>query len=125
MIEGLDGLLADLQTAGTRAMDGIYATTAKAALNIKTEAARNAPNRHGSLKLYPKSITYDIERFGRVGVQAEIGPDKDLPQGALGNLIEFGSVHNHAEPSLIPAWEKESETWIKFVSDAAEAAFGG
>lgn len=41
---------------------------------------------------FPYSIGYDIETFHGFGVsviQAEIGPDKDRNQGALGNLVEF------------------------------------
>jgi hypothetical protein len=42
---------------------------------------------------YPPSITYDIKTFQGFGasvIQAEIGPDKERAQGALGNLIEYG-----------------------------------
>ena len=57
---------------------------------------------------FPGSITYDFVGMavgggvagaffggsGSYNVEIEIGPDKDRPQGALGNLIEFGSVNN-------------------------------
>jgi hypothetical protein len=43
---------------------------------------------------YPKSITYDMETRIGPGIGAEIGPDKGKRQGALGNLIEFGSINN-------------------------------
>lgn len=47
---------------------------------------------------FPASITYDVEGSGNRGtgsqLRADIGPDKDRPQGALGNLIEFGSINN-------------------------------
>lgn len=42
---------------------------------------------------FPYSIGYDVKSahlFGQTVVQAEIGPDKDRNQGALGNLIEYG-----------------------------------
>lgn len=42
---------------------------------------------------YPRSISYDLT-IKVEGVEVEIGPDKSMPQGALGNLIEFGSAHN-------------------------------
>lgn len=41
---------------------------------------------------FPFSIGYGIKTFHGFGVsviQAEIGPDKDRNQGALGNLVEF------------------------------------
>lgn len=54
---------------------------------------------------FPASITYDMGAnhsllrnvFGGGGanqIQADIGPDKGRRQGALGNLIEFGSRNN-------------------------------
>lgn len=54
---------------------------------------------------FPYSITYDVGStsgalrglLGGAGAQdlmAEIGPEKGRAQGALGNLIEFGSVNN-------------------------------
>lgn len=46
---------------------------------------------------FPSSITYDLKGFQGFGVSvlsAEIGPEKGLRQGALGNLIEFGSRNN-------------------------------
>lgn len=66
------------------------------------------------LPAFPHSISYDIgvghrqslgqmaESIGSGSITsaqsstlvAEIGPDKDKPQGALGNLIEYGSVNN-------------------------------
>lgn len=46
---------------------------------------------------FPFSVSYDLQGFSGFGVSlisAEIGPDKSGPQGALGNLIEFGSRNN-------------------------------
>lgn len=42
---------------------------------------------------YPRSISYDMT-IGVDGIEVEVGPDKSMAQGALGNLIEFGSAHN-------------------------------
>lgn len=39
---------------------------------------------------YPRAITYDVS-FGPSWAEAVVGPDKTRPQGALGNLIEYGS----------------------------------
>lgn len=46
---------------------------------------------------FPFSVSYDLKGFSGFGVSvlsAEIGPDKGGRQGALGNLIEFGSRNN-------------------------------
>jgi len=57
------------------------------------EAATGFP----TIPAFPYSVSYDVSAFSGFGatvVQAEIGPDKEKSQGALGNLIEFGSEHN-------------------------------
>lgn len=72
----------------------IAAIVNRGALNIKNQWRANAiasAGQHG--RRYPYSISYDpLPMPG--GASAEIGPDKGLPQGALGNLLEFGSVNN-------------------------------
>lgn len=65
------------------------------ALNIKNDwraNARQTARKHG--KHYPRSIGFDIAPYGPDIVMATIGPDKAGPQGALGNLLEYGSVNN-------------------------------
>ncbi|MFW3477302.1 hypothetical protein [Streptomyces microflavus] len=67
----------------------------RGALNIKNEwkaNARASSGRHAPA--YPRSIGFDLLAFGPDQLLAIIGPDKGLPQGALGNLLEYGSVKN-------------------------------
>jgi hypothetical protein len=73
---------------------GMAAVVARGALNVKNGWRDNAiasSGRHA--RLYPYSISYDVQPFPG-GAQAEIGPDKGRPQGALGNLLEYGSSKN-------------------------------
>lgn len=68
---------------------------ARGALNVKRDWRNNARatgRKHA--KHYPRSIGFDIARYGPDIWAATIGPDKGGPQGALGNLLEYGSVHN-------------------------------
>lgn len=98
----------------------------KSALMVKDSWRENASGmRHAPH--YPRSISYDVEGFsdgfGDVSVaeiRAEIGPDKTKRQGALGNLIEFGSINNppkgHGSAAL-----KNSESQVqKNVENAIE-----
>ncbi|MFE7954379.1 hypothetical protein [Streptomyces sp. NPDC057413] len=69
--------------------------TRRGALNIKKDwraNARSTAGKHG--RLYPHSIGFDFAAYGPDLFMATIGPDKSGPQGALGNLLEYGSVHN-------------------------------
>lgn len=73
---------------------GMVAVVTRGALNVKNDwrdNARASSGRHA--RLYPGSISYDVTPIPG-GARAEIGPDKDKLQGALGNLLEFGSVNN-------------------------------
>lgn len=93
-LTGLDALTTAIE--GSRAVierEG-RAVVSKGALNVKNDWRSNAASSAGRhARLYPSSIGYDIAQSPGV-VEAVIGPDKARPQGALGNLLEFGSVHN-------------------------------
>jgi len=91
-LQELSGLLAG---AGRAVEAQARAVVSRGALNIKNDwraGARASSGRHA--RLYPSSIGYDLEPLPGGGTGAVIGPDKDRPQGALGNLLEYGSVHN-------------------------------
>jgi hypothetical protein len=90
----LDELAAVFRVNAVQAQVQARAVVARGALNVKNGWRANATataGRHG--RLYPASISYDM-RPHPTGASAEIGPDKTRPQGALGNLLEFGSVTN-------------------------------
>lgn len=68
---------------------------ARGALNIKNDWRKNARSSSGRhAPMYPNAVGYDIAAYGPDIFMATIGPDKGAPQGALGNLLEYGSVHN-------------------------------
>lgn len=66
----------------------------RGALGVKNAMVEDARSSHqGHARAFAGSISYD--RRYRVGTMAyEIGPDKDRRQGALGNLLYFGSKNN-------------------------------
>lgn len=73
---------------------GMLAVVTRGALNVKNQWRDNAiatSGRHA--RAYPYSVSYDVKAIPG-GAQAEIGPDKGRKQGALGNLLEFGSSKN-------------------------------
>lgn len=110
-------LLQDLVDAPARIGPALEGVISKGALNIKTAARAAAPNPHHA-NLYRNSITYTLTTEGAV-TSAEVGPDKDLPQGALGNLLEFGSAKGFVQPHLVPAWEVEAPKTEEHIGNAA------
>lgn len=100
----LDKLAADLESAAKNIGPKLVQAIETSARNIKDDWKEQASGMAHAPR-FPHSITYDIGAnhsllrnvFGGGGANeiiAQIGPDKDRPQGALGNLIEFGSINN-------------------------------
>lgn len=119
-ITGLNELVADLTQAPVEVTAGSRGVLQKGALNIKQDAQRLISGlRHAPL--YPASITYDTD-FKAGGWEAEIGPDKTRPQGALGNLLEYGSTNNPPFAHLGPALDLEGPRFEKAIADLVDGA---
>ncbi|MFB7739572.1 hypothetical protein ACFC08_35535 [Streptomyces sp. NPDC056112] len=99
------------------------ATTAVAvtAGKVKRDAAQRISG-HSHLPAYPASITYSLSH-GPMGPEAEIGPDKGRRQGPLGNLIEYGSIHNAPLPHLGPALDANADDLVRGIEIAVWQAF--
>lgn len=65
----------------------------RGALGVKQAMAEDAQRLTGHAKHFHRSISYD-RRYGVGRLGYEVGPDKDRPQGALGNLLYYGSKNN-------------------------------
>jgi len=119
----LNALTAELTTKAQRVGADAAAVVRKGALNVKNDARRlitglaHAPT-------YPYSINYEVEGDGRFGqVAADIGPDKDKPQGALGNILEYGTVKNAPFAHLGPALDLEGPRFEKALLDLGAEVF--
>jgi hypothetical protein len=76
-------------TAGPYVRDAMERT----AIDVKKDW-RDAASGHKTIKRYQFSIGYDFvgqHVFGSTIIRCDIGPDKNKRQGALGNLLEYGS----------------------------------
>lgn len=89
-------LVQDLEDAPRNAGKNIRKAVEVTARKVK-DRWRDGSKGMAHAPAFPYSISYDLK--GNVGdgvssLSAEVGPDKGRPQGALGNLIEFGSRNN-------------------------------
>jgi hypothetical protein len=94
----LDALAIDLGKVAKDSGPAIREAVEGAAYEIK-DAWREKAAGNPYAPAFASSITYDVNAyFGIINsvVEAEIGPSKNRRQGALGNLIEFGSRNNGA-----------------------------
>lgn len=112
-------LAVDLAAAGQLIRPAAEKAVRVGALKIKKGAASRirSASEAGHIPGYPASITYDVESRP-FGVSAEIGPDKDRNQGALGNLLEYGTSDTPPIPHLQPALEAEAPIFAQKLADA-------
>jgi hypothetical protein len=114
-VTGLAELREDLRTAEEKAVDETRRVVAKGLLNIKKETrARWSGLAHAPS--LPSAVTYETKTSG-TGASGEVGPDKARRQGALGNLVEYGSVNNAPIPALNPAADAEEGPFAKALED--------
>lgn len=87
-------LATDLGRSSTEVADRAEKVLERGALNVKNRMVADARASHnGHARRFASSISYDrATRIGKLGY--EIGPDKERAQGALGNLLYFGSSKN-------------------------------
>jgi hypothetical protein len=106
----LDKAIVTFDRALKNALPEVAKVVGKGSNNIKKDArrrARKAAGRHA--RRYPYTIGYDLREYPYIKrVESEIGPDKNRKQGALGNLLEYGSVNNAPQPHMRPATDAET-----------------
>lgn len=102
---GLEALAADLARAQLQTPAAARVTVAAAAKETQQAWQRAWSGiRPAGLAA---SITYDITP-GVGSFKAEIGPDKSIGAGPLGNIIEFGTSKNAPIPGGLPALDAQA-----------------
>lgn len=115
---GLNELQAVLENASDEVVPRAKKLLSKTALEVKKSAQRKASG-ISHAPHYPRSITYDTHWVGTTG-RAEIGPDKDRRQGALGNILEYGTVNNPPYAHLGPALDYEGPVFEQYAARLVE-----
>lgn len=115
----LHSLARDLAADPKVTMTAVTATTIRAVKNIQrdSKALARAIGTAGHIRKYAGKITTS-SKVSALSVEAEVGPLQS-GQGALGELLEFGSANNPPHPHLMPAADKEIPVWLRYLRDAA------
>ncbi len=116
-------LIVALDQAAAQAPDEVRRIAQKGALNIKTDW-RTRWSGHPRYRLLGYAVTYDTT-MSPASIDAEIGPDKGRPQGALGNIIEFGTRNNAPTPGGLPALQAEAPRTEVALAALAERLLAG
>ena len=114
----IQGLSADIRRALVRHPDKVRAALAVSAFDIKRRA-RARVDGLAHAPAYPASIDFEVGRT-LLGMQAEIGPDKGKRQGALGNILEYGTRNNAPIPHLGPALQAEIPGFVRAIERIAD-----
>ncbi len=122
-VHGLEELISAVEGAPAKLAKLVGPVVTKGALNIKNDWRRRWSG-IGHAPAVPYSITYDIKALGS-RLEAEIGPDKSRRQGALGNILEFGTVNNAPRPGGLPALQAEEPKFVQNISELPEKVLGG
>jgi hypothetical protein len=109
-------LAGDLRKSELTLATEVRAIIQKGALVIKTKM-QNEVKGLPHAPSFPASITYDT-KITALGIEAEIGPDKGRRQGALGNLIYYGSSNNGPVADLAGPLEAEGKVVEAFLLKA-------
>jgi hypothetical protein len=121
MSDGIGDLFkiaAQLEVTGLRAPAIATAIITKGAVNIKRDMRADAQGINHA-PAFPDSITYDIHQTF-TGPEAEIGPDKGKRQGALGNILYFGTSKNGPVRNISRGIEAEAPRFAAELAKAAE-----
>lgn len=97
--------------------------TRKGAQNVK-EAMQAEAKSSGHYKHFAGAISYD--RAMRLGdISYEIGPDKGRRQGALGNILYFGTSKNGPVLDIETGLRAEAPNFEKHLADLAGSVLDG
>ncbi len=101
----------DLGLSPAQVALGVAAVVLKGAVNIKTQMAAEAAS-SGTTRHFAGAISYDATDEGLGAVGYVIGPDKDRPQGPLGNILYFGTRDRAPVLDLMGPLEAEEPRFI-------------
>ncbi|MFF4600558.1 hypothetical protein [Amycolatopsis sp. NPDC001319] len=112
----VDRLADDLEAIAEKAAPKVKKVVEKGAVNIKNGMRQDATG-HPTFRYFPGSISYDVTDGG---MGAEIGPDKNLVQGALGNLLYFGTSRTAGVLDINRPLNEETPRFADALADVAE-----
>lgn len=120
----LVALANELRRVRSRLKPAMRKATAKSAVALRDDARARiiAQSTRGFLPKYPNAITHTVTDSSGTVVKAEVGPDKNRTQGALGNILEYGTSKRPPYPHLQPALEAQADPFEQGMGDAAEEA---
>jgi len=125
----LDQLSADLGKVAEHVGPNVNTAITVTSINIK-KSWQEPLRGSGTLPQLPYAINFDIttfQGFGASVIKSEIGFDKEKPQGALGNVSEYGTPSITGRGygiAALHANESDFQKGLEIAVEKAEKAVG-
>lgn len=115
-------LATDLGKVGRKSLPAVLKAGNRSAMGLRDEMRHEASG-IGHAPAFPSSITWDRNPLAGFGAaEWEVGPDKDRRQGALGNILYFGTANNGPVVDVnAPARRQEADIAERFADAAMDA----
>lgn len=114
-------LAADFDKIPAQAVRPLRTAVQTSARRVR-DGLRTGVQGHVHLPQFPASITYETHEQAN-GIDAEIGPDKARTQGALGNIVFFGTSKNGPVADLNAPLDAEVPLFEQAVGEVVEKLF--
>lgn len=114
-VDGADEVADALTSVPDEALPRFRKVVERGANNVK-RSMRDDARSSGHYKHFNRSISYDMVD----DLVAEIGPDKDRIQGALGNILYFGTSNNAPVLDINVGITRETPRFELALADVAE-----
>lgn len=114
-------LVADLEKIPAGAVKPLRGAVQSSARRIRDQMRSDASG-HPHAPQFPSSITYETEEKAG-SIAAEIGPDKGRAQGALGNILYFGTSKNGPVLDINGPLDAESPKFEQAIGDVVGKLF--
>ena len=121
-VRGLYELIEDVREFPREEADGARKVVQQSCKRIKAEW-RLRWTGYEHLPHLPNSVTYETHEEGMT-FSGVVGPERRRPQGTLGPIIEFGTIHNAPIPGMMPAMDAEEPRFTKAVADIRTRLMG-
>lgn len=114
-------LAADFDKIPAKAVRPLRSAVETSARRVR-DGLRSSVDGHAHLPQFPESITDEIHVQANA-IGAEIGPDKARTQGALGNIVFFGTSKNGPVADLNAPLDAEVPLFEQAVGEVVEKLF--
>lgn len=120
-VSEVDALATRLGGAGPRVLSGVRAVVEESAQAVEAQMRADFSGSRRA-RHFPRSIDHDVRVTFGGAVEAEIGPNKRKKQGALGNILAFGTSRNGPIADIMNSLRSQEPAMVKAMQELGAKA---